>query len=101
MNGAFDFANRGWATGLAVQIGDAFDLQDVPSSICHDFFALDNVAVFQADFAAGPEAEILRRRVLHETFALVVKDAAEWDCPQSSVWVLWVVMGSMFRRLRC
>ena len=69
MNCALDLARRGGAAGLAVEVGGAAQFHDLAAGVFDHFVALDDVGVFQPDFAARFQPEIFRRRHFGEIVA--------------------------------
>ena len=57
VEGALDFAVGGGAAGAGGEIGGAVNLGHVTGAVVHDGFAFHDAGVFEADFAAGFEAE--------------------------------------------
>ena len=81
------------ATGARGEVGGAAELGDLASGVFHDFVALDDAGIFEANFPAGFEAEVFRRRDLGKIVVLDVNLAGEGDLARGGGLVLRVVGG--------
>ena len=99
MNRAFDFAIGSGAAGLALKISRATQLDHVTCIILHDFVALDDIGVFQTDFAARFQAEIFWRRRFREIRALDEQLAAKRKLARASRGIFRIVHGVEFFKL--
>src|SRR4029453_10913276 len=91
MDRSFYFAARRWPTRFAIQINSALELDYIASFIFHDFIALDDISVFQAHFATGPESKIFWRWGFHEIVTLDVKLATERNFALTGAWIFGIV----------
>src|ERR1700677_1038951 len=98
MDGSLDFAGGGRAAGFAFQIGGAAQFDHMAGGILDDFVALDDVGVFEADFAAGTQAEIFGGRSLHEIILVDVKGAGQGNFAGAGGGVFGIVDGVEFLR---
>src|SRR5688572_19800051 len=93
MNGALDLATRLLGPAARRRVMTAAQLDDVPRRILDDAFALDDIAVAQAHFAAGLQAVKLARRVLHEVVTLDEDLAREGHFARSELGPVRMVRG--------
>src|SRR5215470_11774281 len=85
MDGSFDFAVRGCAAALAVEICCAAEFQDSAGCIFDHLIAPDDIRILETDLATGSQAEILRRRIFHEIAIFNVKLTAEGNFASTGV----------------
>ena len=103
---AFDLPRRSCAAGFAVEIGGAAEFDDCggprlvrlgfTGGVFDYFVAFDDVGVFQADFAAGFQAEEFRGRDFGEVVLLDPEFAAERELAGAGGRVFGVVDGVEF-----
>ena len=77
MDRALDLAASRSTARLGFKIRGAAELDNIAVCILHDFLALDDVRMLEADLPARLEAEILLRRLLHKVFLLDIDLAGE------------------------
>src|SRR6267142_3215133 len=96
MDGAFDFTPSRRATSFALEIRGAAQFSDIAAGILHDLVAFDDVSVFKAHFATWAQAEIFRRRSLHEIIAIDEELSPKGNLAAAGVWILWIIDGVQF-----
>ena len=90
----FDLAvGVGTTAALAFRIIRAVQFDDVAVFILDDFFSLDDVRIFEADFLARSQAEEFLDRFFHEVIAFNVKVLAERHFTRAHGFIFLVVVG--------